>query len=251
MAENLSIINPQDENLENNASDNAAFFVKLFANCVPLIGSQLAEVFGAVIPNQKAERAARFIIILNDRLKYVEEDVLKLKMKTEEFTDLLEDGFIFASRALNDERRIYIANLLKNSLTSNELNHIEKKKLLSLLNDLNDAEVITLEYNSILYPDQRKEFGERHESLFAPIIRAQRSPQENHDRGALRDSFRVKLIELNLLTPVYKSVKKGEVPEFDEKTGRLKSSSFRVTALGKLLLRYISDDSSIEFTKGD
>lgn len=59
MAENLSIINPQDENLENNASDNTAFFVKLFANCVPVVGSQLAEVFGAVIPNQKAERAAR------------------------------------------------------------------------------------------------------------------------------------------------------------------------------------------------
>lgn len=244
MTDNLSIINPADENLDNNASDKVAFFAKFFANCVPLVGSQLAEVFGVVIPNQKAERTGRFVFILNDRLKYVEDDVLKLKIKTEEITDLLEDGFILASRALNDERRIYIANLIKNSLTSDELSHIEKKKLLSLLNNLNDAEIITLEYHSILHPEKRKEFADCHKNLFDPIIRAQGSPQENHDKGALRDSFRAKLIELNVLVPVYKSIKKGELPEFDEKTGRIKSSSFRVTPLGKLLLRYISDEAT-------
>jgi hypothetical protein len=46
-------------------------------------------------------------------------------------------------------------------------------------------------------------------------------------------------VDFDLLRPKYKKPKKGELPEFDEKTGTLKFSGYDVTSLGKLLLRYI------------
>jgi hypothetical protein len=35
---------------------------------------------------------------------------------------------------------------------------------------------------------------------------------------------------------------KGELPDFDERTGRIKANGYKVTALGKLLLRLIDQN---------
>jgi hypothetical protein len=47
-----------------------------------------------------------------------------------------------------------------------------------------------------------------------------------------------------LVEPVFKKLKKGEMPEFGEKTGMDKSSYRKATRLGRLLLRYI--DQGVE-----
>lgn len=239
MGENLSIIAAnQEPNIETNKSDVTASIAKGILNLVPHIGGTLAEVVSTIIPNQKIDRLIIFAKVLDDKVKYIEEDVLKVKMKTEEFTDLLEDGLIQASRAMSDERREYIASLLKNSLTNEELTHIGEKKLLALLGELNDAEILFLKYYSLHVGEQRT-FAEEHKELFTPINRAIGAPQENFDKGALRDSYRSKLMEVGVLEPAYQNFKKGEVPEFDQRTGRPKTNNYRVNSLGKVLLRYI------------
>jgi len=166
-------------------------------------------------------------------------------MKTEEFNDLLEEGVIQASRALTDERREYIASLLKNSITNEKLTHIEEKKLLALLGELNDAEILTLKFYSLM-ADEKRKFAELHSDLFAPIDMSHGAPEENIDRGALRNSYRNKLMEIRLLEPVYKRPEKGKLPEFDEKTGQLKATSLKATWLGKLLLRYIDQGAAAD-----
>jgi hypothetical protein len=116
-------------------------FVKGIFGIVPF-GSPIVEAITTVIPNQKLERLVDFVQILNYKIKNAERKIEDHELKTEEFTDLLEDALGQASRALSKERLEYIASLLKNSLTDEELEHFGKKKLLSLLNELNDAEVI-------------------------------------------------------------------------------------------------------------
>jgi hypothetical protein len=239
MTNALSIIqSDESSDLETRREDVAAAVVRGIVGAAPFVGPLLSEAITATIPNQKIDRVIAFAKELDDRVRYLEGDTVKLRMKDEEFTDLLEDGLIQASRAMSPERRSYIASLLVNSITNKQLSHIEEKKLLSLLGELNDAEILTLKFYSLL-PNEKREFAALHEDLFKPISRTFRSPQIDLDRGALHDSYRAKLIEVGLLDLDYKRVQKGEMPEFDERTGRIRANGYKLTSLGKLLLRSI------------
>jgi hypothetical protein len=129
----LSIIKIEKELNTDGHSDITVALLKSLATYVPKFGPILANVIGIAIPNQKMDRLISFIKVLGDRMNYVEEDIAKLRMETPEFADLFEDGLIQASRALTDERRQNIAALLSNSLTDQDLAHLEQKKLLWLL----------------------------------------------------------------------------------------------------------------------
>ncbi len=107
-------------------------------------------------------------------MKYLEDDLLTQKAQTAEFNDLLEDALHQASRALTDERRRHIASLLANSLSREELAHVEQKKLLSLLGELNDAEIQMLKYYSLQGTEQR-EFAEQHRVIHAHIENIRRT----------------------------------------------------------------------------
>ena len=215
----LSIIAKEKEiEINSNASDRAATLVRGIIGVAPYVGPMLAEAITSVIPNQKLDRVISFIKVLNDKVKYIEEDVLKVKIQSEEFTDLLEDGINQASRSFSDERRQYIASLLKNSLSEDDLSHIEKKKLLSLLNELNDLEIIRLKYHS-LRASEVDEFWNRHEHLLKVPSTWDGAPQEKVDKHALFQSYQLKLEQLGLLED--------------------KSGVDRTSDLGDLLLRYI------------
>src|SRR5947209_2504154 len=136
MSQELSILKIKEElDTDTDRYEIATALLRSLASYVPKIGPILAQVIGIVIPNQKVDRLVAFVKVLGDRVKYLEEDTVKLQMETPEFTDLLEDSLIQASRALTDERRGYIASLLTNSITNENLAHLEEKKLLSLLGD--------------------------------------------------------------------------------------------------------------------
>jgi hypothetical protein len=235
-------INPEisEVNLEDKRFDNAAAAIKAAVSFVPHVGSILTEVVGIVIPDQKSNRVKLFVEVLADKVTYIEKDVLELKMKSEKFTDLFEDALPQAARALTDERREYIANFLKNSLNTEEVAHIGEKKLLSLLNELNDAEVIFLRYEA-LENYEKDEFYENHSAVLQPVPAPHGSSQSEYDKLFLRRSYQEKLQDLGLMQPVFKSPRKGEMPEFDEKTGRMKSNYQKITGLGRLFLRYIDE----------
>jgi hypothetical protein len=100
----FSITDTEKEiDLESNKSDAVAIGVKSILGIVPF-GSLISEIATTVIPNQKTERIVLFVEVLNEKLKYLNKEVVELKTKSEEFADLLQDGFIQASRALSRER---------------------------------------------------------------------------------------------------------------------------------------------------
>jgi len=232
------IANDEEVKLKTNKADIAALLVKGTVGVIPLWGPMIAETLTAIIPNQKMDRVISFLSILEYKLKDIEGDVLKQKMQTEEFTDLLEDGFVQASRALSEERKQYIASMLKNGLSSEELDHLEKKTLLQILGQLNDAELIILKAESLPH-DKIADFWKTHESSLDYNRPTFGCGQEVVDKAAVRNTFRQHLVQLGLLGPRYSKPKKGEMPEFDDRTGALKASSYSVTSLGDLLLRYV------------
>jgi len=225
-------------NLNDNNLDRAVTLAKGVLGAAPVVGSIMAEVVGAIIPNQRIDRIVRFVEILNNKLDTISQDIIRLKVQDEYFIDLLEDSFILASRAITDERKEHIATVIKNSIIHEELSHLEEKRLLNLLSELSDAEIIMLQFYALIGQDQKEYLVKHRDILEAPIVHMG-SSKEEINREAIYKTFKQNLVSLNLLTPRYVKPKKNELPEFDDKTGMMKVNGYNITTLGRLLLTYL------------
>jgi len=231
--------------LSNNRTDYATSIAKSLAGVVPFAGSAIAEIVGAIIPNQRVDRIIEFIKILDEKLYGLGEDVgeIKERMMKEDFIDLFEDGIFQASRAISRERKEYISSLLKNSISKSQLDYTEKKKLLSMLAELSDIEIIILISHSFHDNSKSYEFYKLHEDVLhrpAPTMAASEEEiKEAAINNGLYDTYENHLIQLSLLQTDYREPRRDELPEFDYKTGRLKSGSMRITSLGRLLLEWL------------
>lgn len=199
MSDKLTIkAQDQEVDIGTNKSDVTAAFIRSVVGVAPFVGPMAAELITAAIPNQKIERVALSIKVLEDRLKYVEEDVVREKFQSDRFADLLEDALPQMARALTGERKAYIANLLSTSLTDDTLDHLAQKKLLSMLNDLNDAEIILLHFYSIRRADKMKSDRMLEEYPFIPgALRAFDS--ETDERELMFREYRGTLYMASLL----------------------------------------------------
>lgn len=65
------------------------------------------------------------------------------------------------------------------------------------------------------------------------------STREELDRSIVQKIGEQKLLSLGLIQQRFAKLKKGEFPDFDQKTGMIKSSGTEITPLGRLLLRRI------------
>lgn len=202
--------------------DRAVSASTLAISAIPAIGPLIAEAVKHGIPNQRIDRIAGMLKILDARLGDVRRDVLDQKMRTEEFRDLLEDGLWQTTRALTAERRAYIASLLKNSITSDDLDHEREKTLLSLLEQLNDSELITLGWygSGPKHLGQPDEYRKRHEEVIRIPYISGLSTEEDEREAALKEAHRETLRRLGLAQPKRRGA--------DE-----------ITTLGRLLLEQI------------
>ena len=99
--------------LESEATDKVAVALKGALGMVPVVGSILQEAVEVVIPNQRMDRVALTMEIFGQKVDYIEADVLRLKMLSEEFTDLLEDAIPQAALSVARTPGIYCLFLEK------------------------------------------------------------------------------------------------------------------------------------------
>ena len=225
-----------------NKSEIASIIGKGLVGAIPIVGPLAAEIVGSVIPNQRIERIESLLKLLEAKLD--EKNILTIedKLTQPEYIDLVEDSFIQASRALSIERRNYIASLLKNSLNEEQTKYIEYKKLLSILGDLNDIEILQLKSYSLHQGEEAYyDFWGKHEDVLSPPSVHMGSSQEELDQNAIFQTYKMRLISLGLLKIRYKKPKRGETPDFDEKTGMVKANGHDITSLGRLLLKSVDE----------
>jgi hypothetical protein len=226
--------------------DLATIFGKGLVGAIPFVGPLVAEIIGSIIPNQRIDRIETLLKMFEAKIHGLDREEIEKKLTHPESIDLLEDGFLQASRALSDDRKDYIASLIKNSLTDEQLQHIEYKKVMSLLGQLNDIEVLMLKYHSFLIDDENyQEFIENHEEVIAgpsPIGK----PQQVSDGQAIHQSYKTHLASLGLIESNFIIPEKEQFPEFDKKTGMIKANGYLITTLGKLLLKSIDQLDYIE-----
>lgn len=188
------------ETLELQKMDYVASAAKAALGSVPFAGSLLIELAGTVIPNQRINRIVSFAKALEKRLSNLEQKFVRSQLKDEKFTDLLEEGLRQASRSLSEERLEYISLLISNSLSSKDIEYMESKHLLRILDELNDIEVIWL-----LYFQKRRtqkeadELKDKYPDILKSIHVMHKAPQPAKNKRTLQDSYKEHLLQLGLL----------------------------------------------------
>ena len=229
----------EKSDLEVRKNDLIASALKGVCSTLPLVGPPVAEIIGYLIPEQRIDRIASLLKALESKIDPEEKARIEAKMLEEKSIDLMEDGFLQAARALSEERIEYIASLLKNSLTDEDLEHIAYKKLLFILGEINDIEVLLLKLHSVRTMIKAEEFRSKHKEALTKPVAYLMAPQEEVDKEAIYESYETNLVRLGLIQMRFRKPMRGESPEFDEETGMMKSSGYDITDLGKLLLRSI------------
>ena len=191
--------------LDTRSADYVATALRAVMGSVPIVGPLFGELAGVVVPNQRMERIAKFAEELDRRLRVFEAaDDITGWLGNEHFADLLEEGIRQAARSLSDDRRQYLAALVVNSLTTQDIEYSESRHLLRMLNELSDVEIIWLRF----YLDRTWEFSERHQNALAPPQASMASPRNERDKAAhktaLQDSYKEHLCLLGLVERRYR-----------------------------------------------
>jgi hypothetical protein len=89
-----------------------------------------------VISGQRQERVEDWLRQLAERLASVEETSLRERLCAPENVALFEEGIIQASRAMSEERRRQIAELVAGGIADDHRDYIESHRVLRLLGEL-------------------------------------------------------------------------------------------------------------------
>lgn len=229
--------------LSKTKNDFVASTLKSSLGAIPFAGPLLAEIAGEVIPNQREDRIVEFAAILEARLSDLEEEFVKSQIGDEYFTDLIEEGIRQASRAISKERKEYIASIITNSLSSDEVNYVESKHLMKILGELNDIEIVWLKAFSMRTSEAHHKFKKKHNNILSEKRVGVESSQVERDEAALQESYKDHLTQFGLLKPKFKQEIKGrnkKMPQFHNSTGEMIKSGYQITELGKLLLKKLN-----------
>lgn len=141
---------------------------------------------------------------------------------------------------------LHIANVVANGIAGESKDRLESKRLLNLLRELDDAEIIGL--SSMLYNNsQDEDLFNRHANILTPIAPTLNDSQDEFDAEAVQELARAHLLRLGLFGLRFRRPSKNQLPEFDESTGMLKSSGNELTTLSRLLLKRIGTAKEGEF----
>jgi len=218
--------------LEIQKIDIATSAMKSAVGILPIVGPFLVELVGLIIPNQRFDRIVKYASQLEEKLHDVDRKTLKFALQNENFTDLMEESIRQAARSLSDERREYLAAIIKNSLTTDSIAFNESKHILRILGEINDIEVIWLRFylNPVISGDE--DFRKKHMAIIEPIDVYMGAPQSIVDKSTLRESYKEHLVQLGLLSKIFEIDRLTRIPT-------QKMQGYQITSLGKMVLRQI------------
>lgn len=231
--------------------DRLVAITKGAVSLVPLAGGPLGEIIGAVVPGQRADRIADYLRGLAVKVDDLEARVQQSLAESAEKVDLIEEGGYQAARATSKKRLDQIVEAVARGLAEEDADVIRRKRLLTILGELDDDEVALLNAYG-------RSYGGADRTAFDEINRPRpphmRSSIAEQDRNRLYETGKEHLVRLDLLKKNYGIVKKGEVPEFDARSGDFKHH-LEISYLGRMLLREIGlitpfDERALERSAG-
>ena len=221
--------------LDDDYRDQLVAIGKGAVSLVPLVGGPLAEIIGAAIPNQRADRIAAYVRGLDERINRLSENLKEGISSSSAKIDLIVEGGYQSARALSPERVDQITEAVTHGLTEDEADVIRRKRLLVMFGELDDDEVALLNAYGRSYAGADRNAFER---INRPERVHMQSSPDAIERDRLYRAGTEHLLRLDLLKRNFGTVKKGQVPEFDPASGHFKHS-VEIAFLGRLLLKEI------------
>ena len=180
-------------NLGTSSLDRVAASLRAVFGIVPLVGPALAEIITEIVPGQRLDRIEAYLhqlaMVLEERSQKSPEIVHQ--MRQPECVDLVEEGAHLAVRALSSTRMTYIVRCVANGIEAEDRAKIHHKRILSILGELDDEEILILEA-----------YGSRDRSKI-DRLRPERprigSPGPEKDNYALYEAAVTKLERLSLI----------------------------------------------------
>lgn len=172
----------------------ALAYFKGLVSPIPVIGGLTVELLNFVIPNQRQKRIETLLNILASRVFNISEQELKQKFQSTDFIDIFEDVLLQSVRATSQERLEYLASVLEKGLKEEDFDRIQSKRLLEILEKINDTEVLLLQYHALSQYEAEKlrDFMNIHGRIF---------DNENLQKKAMFDHYLDNLITLGLIGP--------------------------------------------------
>jgi len=223
------------DELKSNKTDTIVSAMKATSALIPYAGTLIGELIGSIIPNQRFDRLVKYVTMLDEKIANIDIDKLRKFFSNAECVDLFEEGFVQASRVITDERRTYIASIVRNGLDEKALAYSEAKFLLKLLQELGDQEIIWLQY----YGTPTRDFQTKHENILKGITVYYGADESLSEKKALQDSYKEHLERLGLITSHFEFDNETDKPAFDSSTGKPLIAYWTITGIGRLLLKQI------------
>lgn len=230
------------DELDDDVRDRLVAAARGAVSLVPFVGGPLSELISHTIPNLRQDRIVAYLRELAIKLDQLEEGIAKEALSNPLNIDAVETGGYQAARATSSERVKQIAEIVFKGLQGDAANAIRRKRLLTLFGELDDDEVAILNaYGQSIGGDGQDAWA----NVDRPFGAHLGSSPDEVDREKLYELGIERLLSLGLLKRNYRSVKKGELPEFDARKGTFKNY-VDISYLGRMLLREIELPSVID-----
>ena len=229
--------------------DRVTALTKGVSGMIPVAGPIIAELVGALIPNQRCDRIEAFLRSLKiriDRLSAEQKEVIKT---SPEHIDLFEEGAQQAVRAITDERRQQIAQIVAEGLSGAKREAIDKKRLLLIFSQLDDDDMVLLLKYVMRNRTKYEEFATTHAYLLEPLHATAFSDPPLRERAALRTAIVKKLERFGLIRETLMS-RTGGVPALADQMVE-QDKDFKITELGRMILHEASLINDEEYALHD
>lgn len=191
--------------------DVVARTVTTLAGAIPVLGQVFQVILNEIIPNARLQRVETYLLRLQQR---IDETELRKASTDREKLDIFEEGLWQSTRALGDDRREYIAELVAKGITEDNA-RAEAKHFLRILNQLDDTQIIILcsyqrRYRVIANPEAAK-FYKRHRQVLGPFSREISAQNPDRGKAAHKDALERHLASFGLLEPETSELRVGRV----------------------------------------
>lgn len=234
------VTNSRTRNLRNSSNDegreNTAIVLRSTLGAIPFVVPALNELVNELIPDQRFERIRVFLESLDERLSTLEDSAIQHFLQSDAKIALFEDGARLSASAKQRSGGSRIARIVEQGIRGSDQDAIESSRILALLERIDDDQVIVLMRFTQKY-GRDADFLEKNRSVLEHKPAHMQSTREEIDASLNWDLMRQQLIDLGLLRHKFKTIKKGQLPEFDARTGMPKTLGIDITPLGRLLLR--------------
>lgn len=223
--------------LKTNSTDIITSWVSAVVGMIPVVGGVVSELVQNLIPNQRQDRIVKFIESLSNELDKIKFDIAELRQKFEnvKYGTFTYDCLKSVVNNVYDEKIEYYKKLCLNAITEDEKNLIHCERILKILEQLDYYEILYLIFyekcNTIGPSEMRQSLYDKlgfdilQPSYYIGMQIEQRD-EETYKQITLNNLCNTGLLDMEVK---YNS------------SGRNPRTTYKITTLGRLVLRKIGE----------